>query len=147
MRKTFVAVAVLLALIAGFLTFTLAPAQGQQPVPTEETRVLPFSVVPSNGFASIPEFGGFNDGLLNASCAGNLPLAGSITPLAVITNLRPDDIQVRVVSWAPGGHVSVVNGTTVLVNCAIDAPTSFWEGSAVASKVERLRQQARTAQR
>jgi hypothetical protein len=140
MRRTPLLVVALLALCLGLVTF--APARGQQPVPTEETRIFPFSIVPSNGYASITEFGGFSTGLLDVSCGGNLPLGGSVVPLAVITALRSTSIQVRVVSWAPGGHLAVVNGTRVLVNCAIDAPTSFWEGPGVAAKAAQLRQQA-----
>jgi hypothetical protein len=67
-----------------------------------------------------------------------------------MTDLGPHKISVRVVSWASGDHIALVNnpregvsGTLVDVNCAIDAPTSFWEVPAVAAKVAQLRQQAR----
>jgi hypothetical protein len=141
MRRTPLLVVALLALCLGLVTF--APARGQQPVPTEETRVFHLAVTPANGYATISTFGGFSTGLLDASCTGNTPLGGPVVPLAVMATLRSTDIQVRVVSWAAGGTFAVVNGTRVLINCAIDAPTGFWEGPAVAAKAAQLREQAR----
>ncbi len=110
----------------------LSPVDGQTPVPTEETRILTFDVFPSNGFAEIGALGGSVEGLRGASCTGDWPLAGArVVPLAVMTTLDPSSIRVRVVSC-------LVN-----INCAIDAPTSFWESPVVAAKVAQLRQQAR----
>jgi hypothetical protein len=142
-RISLLLLALLVVALASASVATFAPARGQTPVPTEETRIFPFSVVPSNGYASIADFGGFSEGILEATCAGRNPLGGPVVPLAVITNLRSHDILVRVVSWAPGGHFAVINNTTVLVGCSIDAPTSFWEGAAVAAKATQLRQHAR----
>jgi hypothetical protein len=122
----------------------LSPVDGQTPVPTEETRILTFDVFPSNGFAEIGTLGGSVEGLRGASCTGDWPLAGArVVPLAVMTTLDPSSIRVRVVSWAPGNHIALVNNTFVNINCAIDAPTSFWESPVVAAKVAQLRQQAR----
>ncbi len=142
MRKTSLLVVALLALSAGLITLT--PAQGQTPpVPTEETRIYSFEVIPANGFAGITVFGGFDDGLLDVSCGGNTPNGGPVVPLAVMSTLRSHDILVRVVSWGPSGTIAIVNNARVVVSCAIDAPTTFWETTAVATKAAQLRQLAR----
>ncbi len=144
MHRTFLPI-VSLTLCAGLVSLT--PTNGQ-PVPTEETRILSFGVIPSNGSAAIDIIGGLEDGLLSVSCAGNTPIGGPVVPLAVMSDLGPHVISVRVVSWASGDHLALVNKpgvtvTSVSVTCAIDAPTSFWEIPAVAAKVAQLRQQAR----
>jgi hypothetical protein len=127
----------LVGLLAGLVS--VAPAGSQTPTPTEETRIYTFTVIPASGYAGINVLGGSDDSLHNALCSGRSPLGGPYGPLSVITVLQSHGILVRVFTWTSTGHVAPVNGKTVLVKCAIDAPTQFWESPATAAKAAGLR--------
>ena len=140
--KRLIPIALALAALATLLFFYPAESQTTTttttttPTPIETSLIFDFTLIPSRGNAAITVLGGSADGLLGVACTGNNPQGGPAVPAIVISRLDAHQITLRIASWGTG--TPAINGTTVVVNCAIDA---FWEQPTMAQRAAQLHHQ------